>query len=268
MTHRSLFATPVLVCLSVPGVGLAQDPPTEPGPDAGGTTLKGGPAAIFGTPGPIPYGPGRWCYTGWPYGPRVAPPWSYPGLGGGPYVTYPWGSPGYLTRPGSHLGKGLYICSPPVPVYGPVPAITGDCLSRRRAVPQPGMPFGWVGKFAASPRPRPLSVHVWANPASLGQAPGGQPAVPTAGNGCLTLAVKVPQPGAEVFVDGVKTKQTGTDRLFESPECPGGREVRYEVTVRWVEGDAVREEKRLAAGTPGDVVRLDFTAPQIVVTGK
>ena len=61
-------------------------------------------------------------------------------------------------------------------------------------------------------------------------------------------------------MDGVKTTQTGTDRVFESPPLEAGKAFRYEVTVRWVERGAVRESKRVVTGTPGEVVRVDFTA--------
>ena len=68
--------------------------------------------------------------------------------------------------------------------------------------------FGWVGPYRASPRPYPTSVNVWPEPVpSFG--PANAEAVP---GGCLILSVKVPQHAAEVFVDGVKTAQTGTIR--------------------------------------------------------
>lgn len=274
MMHRLFFATPILVCLLVPGSGLAQDYPPYPSPYGGSTILKSGPNGVIGAYAGAPFGPGYWCYTGWPYGPRTAPPWGYPGLGGGPFVGYPWGYPGYSARAGAFWSNGLSLYGPPVPTYGPVPGVFGnnDLGRQWRAVPSPGIPFGWVGIFAASPRPRPLTVNVWPTVEPFGRTASGQPTapvpVPAPGNGCMILSVKVPQPAAEIFVDGVKTGQKGTDRLFESPVCPSGQEIRYEVTARWMEGGAIREEKRIATGTPGEVVRLDFTAPQVIVTGK
>ena len=77
----------------------------------------------------------------------------------------------------------------------------------------------------------------------------------------LVLSVKVPQPAAEVFVNGVKTAQTGTDRLYESPPLDAGKQYKYELTARWVEGGAVREVKKAVIGTPGEVVRVDFAKP-------
>jgi uncharacterized protein (TIGR03000 family) len=253
-----------LIALALPSATPAQDyPSADP---SGGTTILRGPrrdvAAYAGTP-PV-YGPGHWHYTGWPHGPRTAPPWSYYGLAGGPFIDYPWGSPGYPARAGAFRSHGLSLHGPRVPVYGPVPSIVGNDHHGRlgKVVPSPGLPFGWVGMFAASPRPRPPSVGVWANPEPSVPATG-RPGYPT---GCLVLSVKVPLAGAEVFVDGVKTAQTGTDRVFESPPLESGKEFRYELTARWVEQGVTREAKRVVTGTPGEVLRVDFTAPEVVPT--
>ena len=73
------------------------------------------------------------------------------------------------------------------------------------------------------------------------------------------MRVSVPA-GAELFVDGLKTAQTGADRVFESPPVETGRDVRYELTARWVENGANVERARTVTGKPGDTVRVDFTA--------
>jgi uncharacterized protein (TIGR03000 family) len=84
----------------------------------------------------------------------------------------------------------------------------------------------------------------------------------------MTLLVKVPQPGAELYVDGMKTTQTGLDRTFSSPELEPGREFQYEVTVRWVERGLTYEKKKLVVGSSGEVIPLDFTAPEVVRAGR
>jgi uncharacterized protein (TIGR03000 family) len=78
---------------------------------------------------------------------------------------------------------------------------------------------------------------------------------------CLWLSVKLPQPAAEVFVEGVKTTQTGTDRTYESPPLEAGKEYAYQIVARWTEGGATVERKKTAFGKPGDVVRIDMTKP-------
>jgi uncharacterized protein (TIGR03000 family) len=91
------------------------------------------------------------------------------------------------------------------------------------------------------------------------------PALAT-GGGSLILSVRLPQPAAEVFVDGKKTTQTGTDRIFESPLLEGGKSYEYTLTARWIERGQVVEMSKVVSGTPGAVVRVDFGTP--AVAGK
>jgi uncharacterized protein (TIGR03000 family) len=212
------------------------------------------------------HGDGYW-HSGYPYGPRVAPSWSYYGLGGGPYIGYPWGWYGYPSAAFDSWTNGLSLYGPPVPVYGPIPGVFGnnDLVRRWQGWPSIGFPFGWFGMYSAWPRPRPLTVTVHPSAESVPIAPNVAPAPPAAdptapAAGALVLSVKVPQPAAEVFVDGVKTAQTGTERVFESPPLEAGKRYKYEVTAKWIEGGATREAKRAVVGTPGEVVRVDFTS--------
>ena len=62
-----------------------------------------------------------------------------------------------------------------------------------------------------------------------------------------------------MFVDGVKTAMTGTDRLYESPPLTGDKEYAYDIVVRWTEGGATVERKKTVKGKPGEVVRVDLT---------
>ncbi len=188
------LASPLLICLFLPAGGLAQPEPTSPQPanDAGLIRRPDWERPLHAPPPPSPpprwdiavavgpaFGPGFYP-SGWPHGPRIAPPWTYPGLSGGPYVGYPWGFPGYSGRAGSFWSNGLSLYGPPVPVYGPIPGIFGndDLVRQWRQVPSPGVPFGWVGIFAASPRPRRPSVSVWPIPGSNTYAPEASPSFP------------------------------------------------------------------------------------------
>lgn len=58
------------------------------------------------------------------------------------------------------------------------------------------------------------------------------------------LRVQVPA-SAELLVDGTRTKQTGPERLFESPPIPAGRKFFYILKATWKEGgkEIVREQK-------------------------
>ena len=212
---------------------------------------------------------------GYPRGPRVAPAWGYPGLDGGPYVTYPTppvypGVHGYgLTRHPGHgdtsRPNGVSLHGPAAPVYGPIPATFGDdplVREWRNTLSPRLVAYGWFGLYAASPRPKHVSVHV--RPTVDGG--GGISGAPAAG-GCLTLAVKVPHPAAEVRVDGRPTTQTGTDRTFDSPPLEAGQSYAYTVTARWVEKGQVVEVSKQVTGAAGEVVRVDF-APPVVAAGK
>jgi uncharacterized protein (TIGR03000 family) len=229
--HPYRLAFVLLVCLLLPGTGLAGD-----------RRLSGYSVGV---------------------GVGVGPGWNYPGLAGGPYVTYPWGPsfgwPGFIGATGSFWTNGLSLYGPPVPVYGPIPGVFGNDDLVRQWKQHPGIfQFGWVGVYAASPRPKPPTVNVWPVVEQLGPAP------PAPSGGCMILSVKVPQPAAEVFVGGVKTAQTGTDRIYESPPLEAGKEYQYELTARWIERGVLMEKTKVVTGKPGEVVRVDFLAPDVV----
>jgi uncharacterized protein (TIGR03000 family) len=214
-----------------------------------------------------PYGNGFYRnYGRYPYAPNA---WSYPGLPPGPYTTaaYPFvGWPGYRGANGAFWSNGLSLYGPPVPVYGPIPGVLGnnELVNQWQARPTLGAGFGyvgWFGPFRASPRPYP-SVRPWPMVERVGDA--GAPivaneAAPAAQGQPLYLSIKLPQPAAEVFVDGVKTAQTGTDRIYESPPLAAGKEYGYEITARWIEGGATVERKKSVHGKPGEVIRVDLT---------
>jgi uncharacterized protein (TIGR03000 family) len=192
-----------------------------------------------------------------PVYPTPPPDWNYYNLPPGPYLTtaYPFaGWPGYRGAYGGFWLHGAGPHRPPVPVYGPLPAMVCNPDPAHRpnksALGFGVGTYGWVGPFRASPRHLGLSVSVYpgAGPSLAAAAPSGE---------CLTLRVSVPT-GAELFVDGVKTAQTGADRVFESPPAAG--EVRYELTARWVENGSVVERSRAVSGKPGETVRVDFAA--------
>ena len=205
-----------------------------------------------------------------------APAWGYPGLAGGPYVTYPYaypyvGWPGFRGAAGSFWTNGLSLHGPPVPVYGPIPGVFGanDLNRQWRERPTLGLPVGWIGVYGARVhRPHQTkNVNVWPRVEVMSSAPVVTPAPAAAvqPGGCLILSVKVPQPAAQVFVDGQPTMLTGTDRTFESPAVEAGKEIRYELTARWIERGATVERKKVVTGKPGEVVRVDFNVPDAVV---
>jgi uncharacterized protein (TIGR03000 family) len=94
---------------------------------------------------------------------------------------------------------------------------------------------------------RPFAPAFSAGPAAnIGMAPP-RPAF---------LLVRVPA-GAQVLVDGHRTRQTGTRRTFHTPALESGERYYYEVTVRRPGGK--RETRRVVVWA-GRRVTVDFTA--------
>ena len=149
----------------------------------------------------------------------------------------------------------------PVPVPGSVPGVFGnnDLVQQWRSTLAPGYagPLVVGVGVGVSSRPRYVgSIRPVLEPVVGAPAPP----VPAAKvGGALILSVKVPQPAAEVFVDGRPTLSTGTDRTFESPPLAAGGTGTYTLTARWVERGRVIEMSKQVTGTPGEVVRVDFT---------
>jgi uncharacterized protein (TIGR03000 family) len=216
--------------------------------------------------------------------PPPPPDWTYPFLPPGPYLTrdYPFvGFPGYRGARGNLFP---HPHRPVVPVYGPLPAVAVNPdpppHPRRRALGFGVGYYGWVGPYRASPRPRPASVSVWSPYDPRGwpapkrhgkhhaEAVAAAPMEVAPVGGCLRVAVAVPHPAAELYVDGVKTAQAGTARVFESPGLAAGAEYRYELVARWTEGGEPVVRKRVVSGRPGEVVRVDFAGPGVVPAGR
>jgi uncharacterized protein (TIGR03000 family) len=64
---------------------------------------------------------------------------------------------------------------------------------------------------------------------------------------------------AEIWVNGVKTKQTGESRYYYSPPLALGRKYSYEMRLRWMkDGKPVEETQRILVQA-GETIRRDFT---------
>jgi uncharacterized protein (TIGR03000 family) len=90
--------------------------------------------------------------------------------------------------------------------------------------------------------------------------PADTPAAP-ADDGNMHLTIRVPA-NAEIWVDGVATRMTGTVRSFVSPVLQAGKEYYYELTARWTEnGRDVTQTRRINVAA-GDNLSVDFTQPE------
>jgi uncharacterized protein (TIGR03000 family) len=82
-----------------------------------------------------------------------------------------------------------------------------------------------------------------------------------AASNTVKLNVRVPDPDAQVWVEGQLTQQRGRTREYTSPPINPDRNYVYEVRARWVEnGRTMDETKRLPANA-NDSLTVDFGAP-------
>jgi uncharacterized protein (TIGR03000 family) len=65
---------------------------------------------------------------------------------------------------------------------------------------------------------------------------------------------------ADVWVNGVKTKQTGESRYFYSPPLVPGKKYSYDMRVRWMEDGKPVEKTQRVLVQAGETIRRDFTS--------
>ncbi len=71
--------------------------------------------------------------------------------------------------------------------------------------------------------------------------------------------IRVPE-NAEIWVNGVKTKQSGESRYFFSPPLAAGKKYNYQMRVRWTKDGKPVEETQDLLVQAGATIRRDFTA--------
>jgi uncharacterized protein (TIGR03000 family) len=76
-------------------------------------------------------------------------------------------------------------------------------------------------------------------------------------NETASITIIVPS-GAELFIDGERTTQTGSERRFTSPELAKGKKYHYDVLARWKENGKVVERARTVPISAGARVRVSF----------
>jgi len=186
-----------------------------------------------------------------------------PGVGSGYYgvtgsptafvdVGYAWGF-GIPAASGSFWTNGLSLYGPPIPTYGPVPGTFGGSDAHRFYSNPPILGYGLHAFGYRSPIARLAAPSVSVYPES---APVALPA-PTVPSACR-VEVRLPDAGAELWINKTKTSSTGVERSFESPELTEGKSFEYELIARWENAGEKKAESRKVTVAAGKSVLVDF----------
>jgi uncharacterized protein (TIGR03000 family) len=223
------------------GLGLGMGVASPPGWIGPGPNWRGNP------------GPGvGWNYYNTPGGSTTA--WVGPGIG-------VWGWGGYPAAVGSFWTNGLSLYGPPVPTYAPIPGVFGGSDAHRHYVTPPvfGWGLNWYGYRSPSPRLASPSVSVHA-PAAEASIVAGGPA-PTLAR-AARMTIRLPHPDAVLWIDNQATKQTGTERAFESPELTEGQQYSYKLVAQWKVNGEEKAESRKVLVAAGQSMIVDFSKPE------
>jgi uncharacterized protein (TIGR03000 family) len=167
-------------------------------------------------------GLGGWGgYLGNPYSP-VWPGYNPAGFGA-------YGGYGYPNYPG--YGLGAYA-SPYLGAYGnPYNFGANWYPNVSQSITTAGWAVGPTAGTAASPRMRSTTpAYPYAAAVAGGTLIGSvsnQPSEPA------VIEVTLPDPGAQVWVQEARTKQTGTERRYVSPALTPGSDYVYSIRARW-----------------------------------
>ncbi len=211
-----------------------------------------------------------WIGPGPGFGGSVGPGvgWSYTGVNGGPRTVvvgpaYGLFGYGFPAANGSFWTNGLSLYGPPVPTYAPVPGSFGGSDAHRFYMNPPIFGYGLNALSYRSPSPRLSTPSVSVYPTS---APVVLPA-PSA-PGLCRLEVRVPDSNAEVWINKTKTKSSGLERTFESPELTQGSEFEYELVARWVVNGEKQAESKKVTVSAGKTLLVDFREESALVAPK
>lgn len=73
---------------------------------------------------------------------------------------------------------------------------------------------------------------------------------------------------AKIWIDGSETKQTGTNRSFESPPVTVGREYAYQIRVQWNRDGKEVTQTRQVTVHAGDVINLTIGSPPEIALAR
>jgi uncharacterized protein (TIGR03000 family) len=156
------------------------------------------------------------------------------------------------------FGRGTGVANFPGPVPGPEYFWDWTAPWRREWILRPPLPASsdpvtpaWGGVVWRRATAPPQVVGEEPGPLVIRAVPEGEP--------IAQFTIEVPA-SAELYLEGVKTKQTGPSRMFVSPRLNPGQQYVYEVRARWIENGQPVEQKSNVVVTAGQ--RLTVRFPQ------
>jgi uncharacterized protein (TIGR03000 family) len=119
--------------------------------------------------------------------------------------------------------------------------------------------YGYYPYYSGGPDWPPLLRHHRGQPADGPVLPDASAPAEVLPPGCAVLDLRVP-PDAEVWFSGSPTAQLGGVRRFVTPPLEPGRQLYYDVRVRWTVAGRPVERAEAVRVYPGDRRTLDFLA--------
>jgi uncharacterized protein (TIGR03000 family) len=194
-----------------------------------------------------------------PIAAQVTPPRSiYPTTA--PQPTHPYGDyPRYYQSDYPGYGRSDY---PGYPLHRAAPS--GSLLDPFTAYGLPNYNVAPMGPRTPTPAPIMPPVGVVSKPVSVIANPVSVIANPVVANPVDTaiLRIVLPDPLAEVRLEGQPTTATGRERTFTTPRLEAGFRYAYTVVASWTQDGRMMRETRIVPVTPGQTSVVDFTRPQ------
>jgi uncharacterized protein (TIGR03000 family) len=298
-----VLATALL--LANAGSGLAGGGGGHGGGGHGGLGGHGGAghagfAGHSGHGGHFGHGWGYYGFGGWYFGFGWGYPWYgygagyYPGYGGG------WDGPPGCYMAGYGPGTGPVVPSP----YARAPQSTAEPAEdvarltinapvadtevwlngvrtkqtgpeqRYQSPPlKPNQAFAydirarWTENGQTVERTRTIHVHAndritvnLARPSLADRAPSAT------ADGIARMTISAPAADAQVWLNGVRTKQTGTHQRYQSPPLDPGQAFAYDIRARWTENGQTVERTRTVLIHANERITVDLARPDVVAS--
>ena len=193
--------------------------------------------------GGVFFGPG----VGFPVGPNYYPNYYRPATS--------------FVPPTDYSSNTQYTATAPTPIYygadSVMPSYPDANSSAGLVVSAPGT--GLQGVSNVTGPPDTASVYPIQSRNYTTVNPAWPPVSKVAGNAAL-VEVRLPA-DADLWFDGHKTAQTGSDRSFRSPALEPGQDYAYDVHARWAAGGKPVDETRQVTVHAGDHVVVNFMQP-------